>query len=512
MSYDVVVIGAGCEGLACAALAARAGRRVLVLERRDAPGGLAAEHELAPGYRVPGFVHELGTPDPRLDVLDLDRHGLRARAAAPAELVVERDGPGLVFERDPARVAAALGARRTGDPARYAELCAYLERLRRPLGRLLFAAAPTPRALDWRELARLLGPALGLRRLGRRDLTELLRFAPMPAADWVGEHLEDELARLALVQPALRGTRHGPRAPHGAFFAALAHLTAGPANHGGPAAVARALAAAATAQGVELRTGVAVRRVVVEDGRARGVELANGETIDARHVVASCDPHTAATALLSARDLPERVRAQARNWRARGDAGLLFVALSAPLELERRPGERFEVVRIADGLDGLERAADAAKYDELPERPALELRVPSLDDPGLAPDGHEVLSIRVRTVPYALRGGWTDDARAGLTERVLALVEEHAPNLRAAVVATELWTPADLERELGTRGGHLLHGELGLDQTFTLRPGPDLCRGRTPIDGFWLASRGVHPGPFLLGGPGAQAAELVAAG
>ena len=505
MSAATLVIGAGRNGLAAAILCARAGRRVVVLEAGAAVGGQAAPREFHPGFRVPGLWHADARPTPALrDVVSA------AERAEPALFVPELEGPGLWLARDPERAAVALAARSPRLAAAFASWRAFVLRIAPFVHRICDEFPPALDPQGARGLVELARTGLAFRRLGRRDLEELLRVAPSSADDWLRSALGDDAAAAALAFSGLFGTGYGPRAPWSAGALLLAEATAGPARAGGPAALAAELERAARGAGVEIRTQAEVVQIEVARGRARGAVLADGTALAAEAVIATCDPRTALSELVSARELPEGVVRALERWRARGASAKVHLALEGPLSFAGARGEVCEAARLAEGLAGLERASDAFKYGELSERLALDVRVPSLSSPELAPPGTCAVSISVHAVPRALRGGWDDAARTRLGERVTAELERWAPGTQRRILACEVLTPADLEREYRLRGGHPFHGETGFDQLFSLRPAHGLSRAATPIAGLYLGGSGSHPGPYTVGGAGALAARALA--
>ena len=494
MSGDAVVIGSGHNGMVAALRLAGAGRRVTVVERREVVGGLAAGEEFHPGYRSPGLLHDTAGLRPRIvAALGLERHGLGWRERPP--VMVARPG------RAPLRLSAGdeLAAwRRSID-----ELRPFLSRLQeRPPPRLELRGAGDFLLLGLEGLA--------LRRLGRRRGRELLRVLPMPAQDWLSEWFDDPEVAGALAAPGLLGVFAGPRSPGTAGSLLLMESGAGREVAGGPAALTAALASAAKAVGVEVRTGDAVAAIEVSEGRVSGVRLASGAEVPAAVIAASCDPTTTLLGLLPPGSLGMRDERALRSYRSRGTVAKLHLALSGTLELAGDGGAPSELVRIGN-LDELERAFDALKYDRVPDAPGLEIRLPSLADPELAPAGHQVASVLVDCVPYEPEGGWSAELRERLQAAVLSRLEGVAPGLRGLVVGSELLTPPDLEERYGVAGGHLFHGEMALDQMLSLRPAICAGRYRTPIEGLYLAGGGSHPGGGISGLPGWLAAGAVLA-
>jgi phytoene dehydrogenase-like protein len=532
MTLDAIVIGAGQNGLAAGARLAAAGRKVAVLERRGAVGGLAGAVEIHPGYRVPGILHDEGRVSPRAAArLGLERHGLAWRDAPPVFLA-EAGGPGILVpgagttasrgygdggngsagsaRREGGMATAAageIGARSRRDAAAWLRYRAFLDKLR-PLLDSVMSSPPPPlspaSAGDLWELARR---GARLWRHGRRDTLELLRVAPMCVADYLDELFETPLLVAGLAAPAVIGTWAGPWSAGTNTNLLLAEAVPGGRLAGGPAALVAALERAARAAGAEIRTAAEVVRLHVENGRAAGVTLASGERLDAATVIATCDPKRAFLELIAPGTLPIRIEEEYRRIRARGTAAKVHLALSGALELAARPGQAFEHIRIGGGhVDDLERAFDAVKYREVSPRPHLEIRVPSVADPGLAPAGHHVVSILASYAPHDVAGGWTEQRRADFLESVLATLERHAPDVRRLIVAQELLTPADLEARYALTGGQLHHGEPALDQLLVMRPTPSAARYATSVPGLYLGGSGSHGGGGVTFTPGLLAA------
>lgn len=521
-TVDVIVIGAGPNGLAAAIRLARAGRRVVVLERAAVPGGLSARHSFHPGFAVPGILHDEGLVPPAVAArLGLLKHGLAFRPPPPV-YVAEVGGPGLLLPAGSAGSdagAAAIGARSRRDAEGYARHRAFLDRVAKLIGVVLAEPPPAlaPRSVgDFWQLARR---GLGLWRLRRRDLVELARVAPMCVADYLNERFETPLLVEALAAPAVVSTWSGPWSAGTTTHLLLRECAGGAAIAGGPPALIAALVAAARAAGADLRTGAEVAGIRLGRGRGAGgagvtgvagVTLVSGETIDAPVVVSSADPKRTMLGLLAPGSLPLKIEDEFRRLRCRGTTAKVHLALSGPLELGGGDGRRDEAIRIGGGhVDHLERAFDAVKYRQFSERPHLEIRVPTVADPSLAPVGHHVVSILASFAPYDLEGGWTEAARERLGDAVVAVLERHVPGIRRRIVAREVLTPADLEVRFALTGGQLHHGELALDQLLVMRPAPSAARYATPVPGLFLGGSGSHPGGGVRPTAGLLAAEAV---
>lgn len=511
---DAVVVGGGHNGLVCALLLAQAGKRVRVLERRDRVGGLSAREEIHPGYTLPGVLHESAGFSPELArALGLERCGLTFEKEPAPVFAPTREGKGVLVHRDAERAQKELSALETKDAEAYREWRAFLGRVGGFVARVLRRPPPPLSPSSLADLFELGLRGLELCRLGKDDMVELLRIAPMCVADWLNERFENPVLKAVLAAPAVQGAFLGPWSAGTCATLLMYECTRGPSVKGGPAEIAAALEKALTeATSARVDTSAEVRRILVEGGKVEGVELAAGEVVRAPLVISSADPKRTLLDLVDPMHLPFDVEEPLRKVRSKGTSAKIHLALSRPFEVCARGGERFERLLIAEHVDEIERAFDAAKYRALPERPHLDVWVPTVKDPSLAPAGHDVVSLLVSFCPYDLEGGWTDAAKGRLLDASLAVLEEVCPGVKEAVVHAEVLAPPDLEARYGMTGGHLLHVDPGLDQLLCMRPTPGLARYRTPIEGLFLASAGCHPGGGVSGQPGALAAQAVLKG
>ena len=510
MTREVIVIGGGVNGLVAAAYLAKAGVPVLVLEARETPGGLAASDEMAgydAGWILPDIARHLG----------LGAAGLEFEVPEASVLNLLENGDALTLWTDPARTAEGIARFSPEDARRWPLFAGHLARFARVLEAAYAITPPRVPNTRARDLATLLGLARRLRRLGRRDMVEFLRVAPMSVAEWLDDWFATDALKGAVGAGGITRILQGPRSAGTAFVLLHHHVGRPPGAvraaqlvKGGPGALARALVQVAQGFGAEIRTSAPVREIVVRDGRAIGVALETGEHLAAPRVVSSADPRRTLGGLVPAACFdPEFLRA-VDNIRFRGAVAVVRLVLGELPRFTARPadGAMRGAITIAPSLDYLERAYDDAKYGGVSQEPLLEARIPSLLDPGLAPAGRHLMTVQVQYAPYRLRNGaWDAAARERLADTVVAAFTRHAPNLGAAVLERHVVTPRDLEERFGLTEGHPYHGEMGLDQIFFMRPVAGWARYRTPIKGLFLCGAGSHPGGGLPGAPGRNAAR-----
>ena len=516
--YDAIVIGGGVNGLTCAAMLARSGVRTLLLETRAELGGCAAESAIAPGFNVPTLAHATGPV--RRDVveeLQLYLHGLAFDSSPIHTSALSPDGRPLVIWEDRQKTAAGLRAWSAADADRWPAFQATLQRIGALIGSLFVNTPPSVDAPSARDVFALMHTLGEFRSLPREDQWRLLRWGPMAVADLVAESIDTELLRATVAADGIFGAMLGPWSAGSGLQLLLSSANrtlewpAGGLVRGGPVALARALEAAALRFGVEIRTGCTVDRVNVVDDRAVGVRVDGGKTIEARSVVSAVDPKRTFLQLCEADHLPPEFLWRMKHYRSRGTLAKVNLALSA---LPSFSGATREMlggrVRLAPDLDYLERAFDHAKYGRFSTAPWIEFTIPSIGDPTLAPPGAHVLSAYAQFAPYQLRDGNWETSRDALGDIVVKTLMQYAPDLGSLIVERQTLTPLDLERGWGLTGGHIFHGELSLDQFFTMRPLLGFGRYRTPLKGLFLCGSGAHPGTGLTGGSGMNAAREIA--
>ena len=516
-AYDVIVAGAGANGLTAAAILGRGGARVLVLERGEEIGGQGRRVEFAPGFRAA----PLGTDPGWLPPAVARALGLGSLAAdgreAPLSVSV---GPGrfLTLSWDARKAAEAIRAHSEADARRWPEFTARLRTLAGFLEVLYQTEAPNVDARSTRELLSMLALGSRFRALGRAVMTEFLRTLPMSVWELLDDRFECAPLKAAVATGGVQDLRQGPRSG-GTGFVLLHHLVGAPpgsvrgrrAVGAGPSAFADAVEQAARRHRVTFRTSAPLARVRVRDDRVAGITLEGGEEIDAPFVLSTADPARTFLSWVDPVWLDPEFLSAVRNVRYRGCTAVIAYALSGLPEidgLEDRDALA-GIVSLTGSLEAMERAADAAKYGRVSEPPHVELTVPTLRDPKLAPEGSHVLLARAQYAPYHLRDGATWDVarRDALADAVTSLIARVAPGFASRIRHRAAWSPADLERSFGLHQGAASHGELALDQILFMRPVPGWGRHATPIRGLYLGGAGTHPGPGVLGGAGWLAAR-----
>ncbi len=522
--YDAVIVGAGHNGLVCAGYLARAGLRPLVLEQRPVVGGIAVTEELCPGYRCPTVEHVVGPlADGVTRTLGLERHGLRWLERPRALVALAPNGGALVLGCDPRASAESIATFSRRDAQRYDEWHREVSALHALVQRVAAAPPPDVDATGLSDLWSLVTAGRAFYRLRRTTRRRLLRWLTQPVADLVADWFESDLLQSALAARGLDGVGVGPRAGGtGLNFLLQTAANGDPATApaavaGGPGALTEALAAAATAAGAEIRTRTTVERIATRDGAAHAVALAGGDEIDTPIVVSNADPRSTLLRLVGPNTLEPRIRRDLEAYRSAGTVAKVNLALETlPSFAALRSADECTCaqalagrIHIGPTLDYLEHAADAAKYGQWSDAPILDITIPSVADPTLAPLGRHVMSIRAQFAPHALRGRRWKDAGDELAAAVVGVLSEYAPGVASTIVHQQVLTPADLEATYGLTGGHLRHGELALDQLFAMRPLPGWARYRTPVRGLYLCGSGTHPGAGITGASGRHASRAV---
>jgi phytoene dehydrogenase-like protein len=519
--HDIVIIGGGHNGLVAAACLARAGRKVLVLERREMVGGCAVTEEVWPGYHVSTASYLTSLLHERvIRELELERFGYQVDAKDPAFFSPFPDGRCLFMWQDRKRTLEEIARFSRRDAERYPAYEDHIERLSRIVEELLLVTPPQfppggpGDLLDYAKLAARTW------RFGRSDLPALVKIFTQSAADFLDDWFESAEVKVTLATDGVIGANGGPRSP-GTAYILLHHCMGGVAGHrglwgfvrGGMGAVSEAIAASARRWGATIRTGASVEKILVRNGRAAGVVLAGGEEIEARAVVSNLDPKMTFLRLVDPAELDAQFVEAIRRYRSEGTSLKINLALNGLPEFAALPGapgpQHRATMHICPSIEYVERAWDDAKYGRPSERPLLELTVPTMYDPSLAPPGRHIMGIFLQYAPYTLRESNWDELREPFADHVIDLIAEYAPNIRSIVEARQVLTPLDMERRFGLTGGNIFHGEMSLDQMFVMRPVAGWARYRTPVRGLYLCGSGTHPGGGVMGVPGYNAAREI---
>jgi phytoene dehydrogenase-like protein len=522
LGQRVVLIGGGHNALITAFFLAKGGFKPLVLERREMVGGGAITEEFHPGFRASTLAHTLGPL--RADIardLQLDKFNCEILSPDPRVFAPTPEGKSLFFYNDVAKTAASIANFSAKDASKYAQFAASLEAT---AGFFTQLSSITPPAIDKptpEDLWNLVKTGRGVRSLGKTGIFDLLRWGPMAVADFVAEFFETELLRAVVAARGIFGTALGPWSAGSTAVlllraAADAHPVGSAASpRGGLGSFTRALAESAKQAGAEIRTDAEVRHILVKDGAVTGVVLAGGEEIAVEAVASGVDPKRTFFHLLDPSQLDPTFANRIKNFRANGTVAKVNLALGGlPVFSALDPTESSLKslsgrIHIGPEIDYLERAFDASKYGEFSRAPWLDVAIPTILDPSLGGDGKHVLSTCVQFAPFHLKEGNWDARRKDLGDTVIKTLATYAPNLPDLVEGSQVITPKDLESSYGFTGGHIFHGELALDQLFTMRPVLDWARYKTPIRGLFLCGSGTHPGNGLTGASGANAAREI---
>src|SRR5712692_5024595 len=501
---DIVIIGGGHNGLVTAFYLAKAGFKPLVIERREQVGGAAITDEFHPGFRCSTLAHTAGPirPDIVRD-LQLEKHGLRLITPEISVTALTPEGRALSLYQDARKSAQEVAAFSQKDAAKYPEFQESLGKMGRVIGEALATPPPNIDHPSGGDLWGMLKTGRAIRNLGKKDMYRLLRWGPMAVADLAAEYFETELLRAVVAARGVFGTFLGPWSAGSALVLLIrAAGDAHPAGSaffaaGGMGSLTQAMASAAQAAGAQIRSGVEVIEIRVKDGAACGVILSTGEEIDARAVISNADPKRTLLKLTDPTHLTPDFVQKLQHYRGNGTVAKVNLALAGlPKFAALKEGATTALkgrIHIGNEIDYLERAFDESKYGQFSKQPYLEVAIPSLTDPTLAPDGKHVMSIYMQYAPYKLKGSDWEKQRVPLGDTVVKTLAQYAPNLPELILTHQIITPQDLEETYGLTGGHIFHGELALDQFFTMRPLLDWARYRTPIQNLYLCGSGTHP-------------------
>jgi phytoene dehydrogenase-like protein len=509
--YDSVIIGAGHNGLICAGYLAKAGQRVLVLEASDVPGGLAGSREFHPGFHT-SIAHSVSHFSRKIaSDLNLSSHGLSFASEPMPTIGLDARGEHVTTQGD------SVSGTGTDDTDAFRAYCELMQRFAAVLEPFWLKTMPRIGSSDLGDLMTFGHIGLNLRRMGKRDMGELMRVASLPARDLMDENFDSELLKATLSWDGLIGAKLAPRSPNSAVLMMLYRMAGESAGahsipQGGVAGLIAALRDSAEQSGAEIRCATKVSRILIDgtaDGLvAAGVQLIDGTKIHSHRVISGTDPQRTFLDLVGVEHLDIGFTNRIRRLRCDGYVAKLHLALDSLPDFKGLESAGGRMI-IAPNMDSIEFAFDHAKYGEIPHNPVMEIVVPSIHDSSLAPDGKHVLSAHVMYVPNKLKGGWNDDARSLISERSVDTIAHYAPGIREQIIHQELLTPADIEHDFHVTGGHWHHTEFAMDQMLMMRPTYEAAQYSTPIPGLFLCGAGSHPAGDIMGGAGHNAAREI---
>jgi phytoene dehydrogenase-like protein len=516
-AYDAIVIGGGHNGLTHAAYLARAGKKVLVLERRHVLGGAAVTEEVFPGFKfsVCSYVVSLLRPEIIRD-LDLPRHGLEI-LPLDGTFTPMPSGDYLWRVNDHGKTHREIARHSRLDAEAYDEFGKAMQPMCHFVKPILNMVPPDPTGLNPKDLSKLLFMARRFQKLASEDRYNLVQLMTMSAADFLDQWFETDVLKATMSASGIIGTFLGVRSPGTAYV--LLHHYMGEIDgafrawgfaRGGTGGISNAIGDAAVEAGVEIRKQAAVAKIIVKNGRAVGVALQNGDEVYGKVVSSSVDPRLTFVTFMDNSELPSEFLDEVRRYKFRGSSGKVNLALDALPDFKCMPGPGVHLrgaISISPAVEYMERAYDEAKYGMFSRRPYIDMVIPSLTDPSVAPAGKHVMSCFVQYAPYKLKPGLNWDAlKEDFGNTVIDTISEYAPNLKNIILHKQVVTPLDLEREWGLSEGNIFQGELSLEQLFFLRPAPGWARFRTPIKNLYMCGSATHPGGGIMGAPGRLAA------
>ncbi len=517
--YDVIVIGGGHNGLVNAAYLARAGKRVLVLERRHVLGGAAVTEEVFPGFKfsVCSYVVSLLRPE-IIRELDLPRHGLEI-LPLDGTFTPMLNGDHLWRVNDHAKTRREIARHSKLDAEAYDEYGKAMIEMAHFVKPIMSMTPPDPLSLKPKGLKDLHFLGKRFQKLADEDKYNQVQLLTMSAVDFLDQWFETDVLKATMSASGIIGTFLGVRSPGTAYV--LLHHYMGEIDgafrswglsRGGTGAISNAIADAAREAGAEIRTRCAIENIILKNGEAKGVVLQNGDEIYAKLVSSSVDPRLTFMKMVGEDHLPEDFTADLKRYKYRGSSGKVNLALAGLPDFKSLPGAGPHLrgaVSISPSVEYMERAYDEAKYGRFSRRPYVDIVIPSLTDPSVAPPGKHVMSCFVQYAPYNLKEGTWDEKREEFGDNVIDTIAEHAPNIKNLILHRQVLTPLDLERDFGLSEGNIFQGELTLEQLFFLRPAPGWAQYRTPIPNLYMCGSATHPGGGIMGASGRNAAMQI---
>lgn len=507
--YDVIVIGGGHNGLTAATILAKKGKKVLVVEKRNVLGGIAAGEEFFPGYSTTGLLHDTsGVRSQVINTLQLEKHGLVIDNNRADVTILSKDGKSVIIHSDVNRTADAISKFSENDAKAYKEYRVFLKKISKVINDLMDNPPPNIEIenLTMASLVVLAKKGLMLKGLGNKTMMELLKVAPMCLSDYLNEKFETDFLKAGLAAPALYGSYAGPRSAYSTINLMLWECASRNNIKGGPQALVDALRKAAEKAGVDIRTSAEVEKILLDaEGVVRGVRLKGGEEINAMKVAASCTPKETFLNLFDDFELEYKLDYWIEKIRSRGTTAKVNLAINKVVELN---GQLVEFARTGNSFDEMEKAFDPVKYKNVTDTPFLDINIPTYTNTSLAPKGHSVLSVLIHQIPYNFKARWSVEAKKKLGEDVLNELEIYSPGLSKAVVSMEVLSPLDFEKRYNLTEGHIYHGEHFVDQLIT-RPIPICSKYNTPVSGLYLCGSGSHPGGGITCMPGYLGAKMI---
>lgn len=505
--YDIIVIGGGHNGLTAATLLAMKQKKVLLVEKRELLGGIAASEEFAPGYKTPGLLHD--TSNVRQKVvreLKLENFGLKVEPSRAPVAFLGKNKEVLKLSSDLELATTDIAKFSKKDALAYREYRAFIEKIKPFVTKLMDEAPPELANLGMQQIWALAKKGIALKKLGKKTMLEFLKVAPMSVADFLNEKFETDFIKAGIAAPAVYGSYTGPWSSYTTLNLLLYECAANVNIEGGPQALISALKKAAEASGVDIKADTTVERVLLDNNQiVEGIQLQSGETIHAPIVASSCTPRRTFYEFLLPNQLDYNLENGIKNYRSRGTTAKVNIALDKPIKLNGVSD--LEFVRTGNSFDEMERAFDSVKYREFSKEPVLDIRLSSHDETS-APKGHCVASVLVHFAPHHFDEGWSEKTKKDLFNAIIKTLQLYCPDISSYIKASEVMSPLDLVKRYGLTFGHIYHGEHAIDQLIT-RPIPSCANYKTPISGLYLCGSGSHPGGGITCMPGYLGAKAI---